>query len=844
MTLRFLTLALAFSLAFAPSPASADGPAKEDPAAALPSPHQGNPVAVQSDKDIPAVEDPMALISAGKHWLKEGNKELATAAFTAGLERDELNNYTKFAGTDYGAAVLAELMGDFEGSRKKWRELFQTDVLTAYHMISLKSEDPERDKLLADARAHIEGLVTKAKAGEQPVVYVTSKGKQRKLEVISNEEALEKAIAGEKMRYAYIEELDLSNKTFENPVVCSRCVVGSIKAYGSTFKEMLGFKGIVLGDVHLGKKWKGEVNKSGVIPAAQLETLFLRDSVLFGDLLMDGILIKDRGAVLPLMVVGGSADLRNLETQEGVLEMRYTVIDGELNLRGARVAGPAYFGYTRIGSANLARMLVESNILYFNSARFAGPVVIENSEFKRGATFENATFLKPAILRQSRTGDRLNFSRARMMEGVEFSQIELLHLDFLGTHIKGDSAFTDCVFKGNVRFSLDGLTRRLHLHDIDPLHNLYKLYQGDEDAEQDLTGKSQYGVRRVDDLTASFEGSTSFANSIFEKFVNFERVHFGVKNEADLANFYNTQFKGEAHFELCSFYADADFRTIFGNEMSFNQARFFRSFRLDDANIPGRLTLSGAELRGDATNSFYGARIASFGITFSQLIDEKGDHRLFYEKCVRAGDDNAAFLDDPRLFDARWNFEAEMEIEDPQVISDNAQKLCMQRLVSEFVILRASFNGRSMSTESRWAFWHLRHYKNKLGFHTGLKAGNYGSAFYYGFERVLFEKAFGWGVQLQNLFWSGLIVIIVFMILARLLCSDVTIDWDGKPTRYRELPPHAMFTISFHSFLGRARDWKSTNSNKTWKVLYTTEMIIGIVLITFFIGAYTSLVLR
>jgi len=29
-----------------------------------------------------------------------------------------------------------------------------------------------------------------------------------------------------------------------------------------------------------------------------------------------------------------------------------------------------------------------------------------------------------------------------------------------------------------------------------------------------------------------------------------------------------------------------------------------------------------------------------------------------------------------------------------------------------------------------------------------------------------------------------------------------------------------------------------------WKVLYTTEMIIGILLITFFIGAYARIILR
>jgi hypothetical protein len=53
-----------------------------------------------------------------------------------------------------------------------------------------------------------------------------------------------------------------------------------------------------------------------------------------------------------------------------------------------------------------------------------------------------------------------------------------------------------------------------------------------------------------------------------------------------------------------------------------------------------------------------------------------------------------------------------------------------------------------------------------------------------------------------------------------------------------------MFIVSFHIFLGRARDWKSKVSPRAYKFLYTAEMIIGIIIITFFIGAYTRLVLR
>ena len=68
-----------------------------------------------------------------------------------------------------------------------------------------------------------------------------------------------------------------------------------------------------------------------------------------------------------------------------------------------------------------------------------------------------------------------------------------------------------------------------------------------------------------------------------------------------------TQFAGEAHFERARFYGIADFRTIAGEELSFNQVRFHNHWMLDDANVPGRLTTTEADLLGKATLSLAGA---------------------------------------------------------------------------------------------------------------------------------------------------------------------------------------------------------------------------------------------
>lgn len=795
---------------------------------------------VKTAEDIEGVEDPLVLREAGRHHLTQGNPELAKACFVAAIAREEINLYSAITGKPYADALVLELMGDLEGSRAKWRTLFQSDVLTAYMVLRHFSIDPEREALLKAAGDHVKEVIAAAKEGKEAPIYVTKKGDPRALKVMSNDDVLEAFEQGKPVRYAYIEELDLSNKTFDKAITCMRCVVGSLKGWNSQFEEQLTFVGFVLGDVHLGKRWKGKVNKSAIEPASTFNRLYLNKSVILGNLNLDSIKLNGRVLNMPMVVVEGEVNMRNAAIQ-GSAELRYAYIGGQFDAKGAEFHGSNYFGHTHFGAASFTRVVVTKNPLYFNSAEFSGPANFEKCEIKRGATFEAAVFHDKLTMRQSRIDARLNFSRTVFMDELIFSQVELTDLDFLGSDIKKLANFSDSIFKGNVRFALDGLTRRMHLDDVTPLHKLYKQYQGDDDADRDLTMKSQYGVTHVDDLTAMLRGNVSFANTIFQKFVNFEGVQFGSDRGAgQLASFFNTQFYGEAHFERTRFLARADFRTIFGNEVSFNDARFYDTWMLDDANVPGRLSASGVKLEGDATLSFYGARIASFGVSFAQLLDDARRHRLFHEQCFHEKDKLNVRVQDPRLVDARWDAVAEKDITDPEEVQRRAREMCLTRAIGEFVLLKDSFTKRGMGEENDWAYWHLRHYKNVRELTYGGALGMVmGSA-----KWLIFEKGFGWGVRLSNLLGTGMVVVFIYVVLLRLFCADMLVSWDNNTIKFRDLPVVAMFIVSFHSFLGRARDWKSVSSPGAFKVLYTTEMIIGIILITFFIGAYTRMVLR
>ncbi len=779
-------------------------------------------------------EDPITLRALSAK-VRATNEKLSLALFDRAIEKEEINRYEKFAGSAYADAVRAEAWGKLDDARKTWRAAAKRDPLTTYIHASRHSIDPERAALLAEIRAQVQALFDAAKAEQPAAIYTTSRGTVHNLVAITGDEALARLQAGEGLSYVAIDELDLTGKTFTTDVSCSRCVIGKLKGWNSSFTGF-SFRGFVLGDLHVGKAWTGEVNRSRSLPAATFDELLLDKAVVFGKLEMDSVHVR-KAAGFPFLVVDGAADLRNTRF-DGDFDMRFGLMREALVLEGAKFGAAAYFGHVQAGGLELTRASSVAAALLFDSTVFTGPVTAARCKFDRGVTFENARFMDRVDIHHCEISARLNISRARFERPVSLAYVEIDDLDALGAEAAESFAVTDSVVRGNARFALDGFTRRLHLSNPHPLHTLYKQYQGDIDADALLTERSQYGVVHVNDLAVRFGGDASFANTYFEKFVGFEGVVFGSPGSDAVANFYNAQLYGEAHFERTKFYAVADFRTISGNELSFNGAHIARSWMLDDANVPGRLSMSEISFADDATFSFRGARLAYFGITMADILrGDDGESRLFYERCAKQG---VSDLSDDRMLSARWDDETESERPEAAAM-DRAARLCLDFSIAEFVVLRDSFTKRGMTQEADWAYWNLRH-------STNLRERTYApsamSAAAAVVQWVFFEKAFGWGVRLENLFWSSLFVILVFMMLFRLLCPDVKLDWDDATLSLKELPPYALFVISLHSFLGRARDWKSKSSNKVWKVLYTTEMVIGILLITFFIGAYARIILR
>lgn len=846
-------LLIAGRLAGQPAPAAsaggsaAPGSATPPTATALIAPDDPNEPVISSAADVEKTDDPITLRKMGAYWFEKGNTELADKCFARAIKVNEANLYSRLEGYPWADALTLEWKGDMAGAEKIWRESFVSDPqYTAYFLVHF-SEHPKRQELIDALQTYVRGQVKKAKAGEKALIYVTKSGAKRYLEVLTEDEAKEWFDKGERLTYVYIDKLDLTKKTWPKRVGCQRCVVGTIHGFDAKFETQFDFNGIILDELHLGKRWSGEVNKSAIVPGAEFKRLYLDHAVVFGPANLEGIVVTGRVANLPFATFLSDTNFRNAHIH-GTAELRYVHFEKEASFKGTKFYESTYIAHSTFGGLDMSRCQSLKRPVHLASTTVNGDMLIEDSKFAHGITFENARFRGNVTIRRVKIPGPLNFSRMKTTGNFLVSRSELKDVIFYGGQIDGDTTFEDNIVNGRSHFALDALTYRVYQNDPSSLHKRYKLYQGDDDAEDDLTTGNQYGVVHVRDFTSKFGGAVSFANTNFNHFAGFERVTFGTEAD-DYVSFYNAQFGAEAHFERAEFAGMADFRTIGGRELSFNHARFHRDWMLDDANVPGRLSTTETKMLNEAALSMAGADIRSFGVDFHQLLRDVDkiwgakQHRLFYEHCVddiRHGKGVQEYLKDPRLRDAKWDDQGLNKIKDPAEVERRARELCITRAVDEFTRLRDSFDGRSMSDESDWAYWHLKHYINYRKF----AGGNWLDKTNAVIERVMFEKAFGWGVLLENLLATAVVVILIFAVLLRIFCAEMEVMWDEHPTNYRDLPMVALIVISMHAFMGGFGNAEAlvTNSSTRFKLLFTAEILVGIIVITFFIGAYTRMV--
>jgi uncharacterized protein YjbI with pentapeptide repeats len=802
------------------------------------------PPSIHSIEDAEGVEDPRTLTRSADHWRDHGQPELARALYEKAQSLEELQKYMSMR-PYVREALLLEHLGRHEESAALWRQGWDEengddDVLMTILALRIDSEHPERSALVDEALAHVRGLVEVAKSGGQALIYHTSKGAPRYLQPIADEDALQafKDARGGRLSYCYIDRLDLSEVAQEDmpdDIFLNRCVVGSIRISDRDVNDFK-MKAIVFGDVDLGKTWSGAVNASAAIPGSRFDTLMIRESVILGRANFQEVQVRGRIAYWVLSSFEGLADFRDTEIQ-GMADYRFSVFAGGANFKNALYTDQVYLGHTRYLAETTFRGMFSEQMVYLNSVHFEQGAVFDQCEWARDVTFENGRFEGPVSFRNTEVGGRLNMSRTIFQDVLQMKEMQVGGMDFIGAWLQAPASFVDVVFSGKVRFSLDDITRAHHLDDPSPLLSLYRQWQGDKDQEEPITTRSSYGVEAVDDLIARIDSDISFANSVFEGFCIFERVSFGTAAEPGSAEFYNTQFQGETHFERTIWHSAADFSTIFSNELSFNEATFHRSLIFDDANVAGRLTLTDAHFTRGADISLYGAEIESLQISREQLLDTDGDgwfsegHRLFYERCAD-GDTSEAVLADIRMRRLLRSHDLDQTA---------LRRACHDRAIDEFVSLKSSFGDRAMTAEEDWAYWWIKHTelmearRGLLGFREAVVAWVVGWP--------IFELAFGWGVRLGNLAWTLIITTVVFAWIYRVFCPDTIVVYRGDDVPLRDIPWHGLIYISLQTIGAFNTGWDFGEDDWRFQYLNTLETFLGIIILTFFVGAYTRIIL-
>ena len=809
-------------------------PAGATPVAAPSAPAAPGAEPAVEDAAAPVIEDPQILMSLGRDALAAGDAATARTHFTEALEREEMALYFGKQEPLREARVL-ELLGNFAGAEAQYQDFLERDPLHTALALRIASIHPERDRIFAAVVARVNAAVADAQAGTETVpIYVTSKGAKRFLEVIPDDKVLPRlrafndGDAEAKPKYCYIANLDLSGvppEELPKRLDFERCVIGRVTIPNQSI-ETLVLKGFVLGDFDVGKTWEGEVNKSKTRPGSRFVDLTTRETVFLGRANFQDVSVTGRKAAFPFTVFERDADFRGLRA-EAAADFRFSVFGEGANFKRARLGKVVYFGNTRFRAETRFTEMVSEEDVYFNSARFEGPVHFDACEFNHGATWENSTFSDRVSFTTTRVKERLNMSRARFDGELVMKEVRLGGMDFIGSELNGDASFVDASVDGKVRFSLDDVTRARYLTDPSPLLPLYRDYQGDEDAEAPLAVGRSYGVRGVDDLIASINGNLSFANSVFGGFVIFERVQFGRPGADTTAEFYNTQFGGETHFERTHWNSSADFTTIYAEELALNEAVFERTLLLDDANVPGRVTLTDAVFKPGATISFYGAQIANLQIDRSQLVDEAGAHRLWYEACALG------------RVSPEGDIRTRRQAISGKVDADAFQASCYTRAIDEFVGLKQSFGDRAMTSDEDWAYWWIKHHET----FSLLEFGGFAGWLAFPVRFFLFELAFGWGVRLGNLGITTLLVCVLFTWIYKRFCASTVMAYNGEDRVIADIPWMGMFYVSLQSLGGFNTGWDYGESDARFRYINTVHTYTGVIILTFFVGAYTRMIL-
>ena len=108
---------------------------------------------------------------------------------------------------------------------------------------------------------------------------------------------------------------------------------------------------------------------------------------------------------------------------------------------------------------------------------------------------------------------------------------------------------------------------------------------------------------------------------------------------------------------------------------------------------------------------------------------------------------------------------------------------------------------------------------------------------------LLFELTFGWGVRLSNLGFASLIITALFAVLYRVFCPETVLAYQGTDVKVKDVSFAGLFFVSLQSLLAINTGWDFGEDDHRFRYLNTAETLVGFIILTFFVGAYTRMIL-
>jgi hypothetical protein len=145
-----------------------------------------------------------------------------------------------------------------------------------------------------------------------------------------------------------------------------------------------------------------------------------------------------------------------------------------------------------------------------------------------------------------------------------------------------------------------------------------------------------------------------------------------------------------------------------------------------------------------------------------------------------------------------------------------------------------------MTTEEDTAYWWTRHMQAMYVWEYGSRWEQIRTLIV---DFLLFEICFGWGVRLGNLGIAVIFATVLFAVLYRVACPDTVLSYDGEDVRIRDVSFMGLCFVSLQSLIAINTGWDFGDDDHRFRVLNTVETLIGFIILTFFVGAYTRMIL-